>query len=578
MKKIIYPILFLLLFVLLLFGYKAYFFPHKQIACNQPLKVIDGECCLDNNDNNICDSQESLVREANGNISTQVDDKNLAEDSTDKVDSDSSADLDFEQQCQPPLIAVENGCCPDLDNDGNCDEVDDISPCGDGICSQNEIDFCCLDCGCPNNQICIENECEAKLAISPGFFKDITEPKLPVSFCGDGICQAAETSDNCCSDCGCPAYLFCGSDNKCSAFKTPSFSLKPSFPLLSDQHAPVKDWIVVTLDKIEVHSSGDGKDPGELMFFSLSQSGHQKQYVKWPIGGEKAIWTGQTLLAGELEAVPLFALPEEEMGEKLDINLLFGESDLPSVLPYLNSDLDIGKVQYFFQFDNCRSGDNAPAWFKLMTETIFKPFMMLMDLINPRSCQKNDFFGRIHRVFYKTDWQIGRHKVDLNDITVFYSIRKISVNQQQIMKLRLSKVRIVDDGDKGDNPGEIVGWGRFSSGFVNNSFGIEFGENKQKVFDLGQYKVKSPTDLDVDLTSAVYSVTGQPFIYGELDLFDRDSDCYEADEIIFSCYQTSKLEEVGVTSLLFFPDNESGTYVINSGGVGQSTVTWEFNK
>ncbi len=585
MKKIIY----LFLFVFLLSGCQISLSLNKPTECQPPLKVIGGQCCLDQDNNNICDptqessgqtskkSEDGVDQESNRETNKNTD-KQETMTETDS-ENDSSVNLDFESQCQPPLIAFDNGCCLDADEDGNCDEAEDVSPCGDGFCQQNEINDCCLDCGCSDDRVCVNNECTDKLNVSPDIFKNIFKPQLPPHFCGDGICQSPESSDNCCADCGCANGLVCGADNKCFVFKMPSTPLKPLSPLPVQSQPEIENWLVVILDKIEVHSSGDAKDPGELMFFSLAQSGDEKQYVKWPVGGEKAMWQGQTLLAGELEAVPLFALPEKKMADKLDIDLLFGESDMPSMVPYLNSNLDSEKIKYFFQFNSCRKRADLPAWAQLMTETIFKPFMLLMDLIHPRKCHINDFLGEIHRVFQKADdWQIGSHKVDLNNITVFYKIKRIAVPQGQTMSLKLTKVRIIDDGDKGDNKGEIVGWGRFASGFSLDSFGTETGQDKQKVFDLGQHKINGPADLITDLSAATYSVVDFPFIYGELSLFDRDTDCLPAEESPFSCYHTSNLEEVGVSSLLFFPDSESGTYVINSGGVGRADTTWRFSK
>ncbi len=594
MEKKIYMLLLAVAF--LLSGCQISLSLNKKVECQPPLKVISGQCCLDQDNNNVCDqvkepatkndqAQKNQGKEAGSaeSSSESAVAKNTAnvpaENATSSAESGQQANLDFQSQCQPPLIATDNGCCLDADEDGNCDEEDDASPCGDGVCQQSEINTCCLDCGCPTDKTCLDNECVVKLTISPGLFKDIIKPKLPPSFCGDGVCNSGESSDNCCSDCGCPNGLVCGVNNKCFIFKIPSVPLNPLPHLNQTDQPQTKDWIVVTLDKIEVHTSGDKKDPGELMFFSFAQSGAEKQYVKWPVGGEKAMWSGQTLLAGELEAVPLFALPEEKMGDKLDIDLLFGESDLPSVVPYLNSTLDREKVKYFFQYNSCRSKADLPAWARLMTETVFKPFMLLTDLINHHHCHANDFLGEIHRVFSRPDWQLGKHKVDLNNITVYYQVRKVTVNPQQAMSLKLTGVRIVDDGDKGDNPGEIVGWGRLVVGFTENSFGTGVNNNQQKVFDLGQHKLNGPADLGTDLSAASYSVVGQPFIYGELSLFDRDSDCNDLNNTTpFSCYHTSKLEEVGITSLLFFPDTQTGTYVINSGGVGRADTTWEFSK
>ncbi len=503
----------------------------------------------------------------------------------DEAEKKSNIEQNRHFNCQPPLISSNNGCCLDSDNDGNCDQNDDLDPCGDGICQADEVNSCCLDCGCPDHKVCSENECLSKFEFSDSNkFEDIIKPKLHLNFCGDGICSSKEKTDgDCCSDCGCPVGSFCGTDNKCSIFKIPPKIIKPPLLFGQNNQPKIENWIVVILDKIKVRNSGDNKDPGELMFFSIARNGSKKQTVKWPLGGEKAIWRNQTLLGGKLEAVPLFAMPEKQMSGNLDLTMLFGESDLPSVIPYLNSDLDAKKVKYLFSYDSCQKSSHRPVWVKLLTETIFKPFMLLTNLINKKDCRDNDFFGEIHRIFSPPNWQIGEHKVDLRDITVFYEIKRIAVDPSKTMSLKLSQVKIINDGDRGDNKGEIVGWGRFATDFKADSFGagVQFANHKQKIFDLGQHKLNGPADLGANLSKANYSVVAQPFIYAELDLFDRDSDCLnnkiDNQKIPYSCYQTNKLEEVGITSLLFFQDTKEGTYSINSGGVGEANTTWEFH-
>lgn len=74
----------------------------QEPVCEKPYIMVDYECCLDQNDNKICDSDET------GNIK--------ATESEDKI-------------------------------------------CGDGECVGIEDGLCCIDCGCPDNYECVNNEC-----------------------------------------------------------------------------------------------------------------------------------------------------------------------------------------------------------------------------------------------------------------------------------------------------------------------------------------------------------------------------------------------------------------------------------
>ena len=39
--------------------------------------------------------------------------------------------------------------------------------CGDQICQTNENhDNCCMDCGCPNNEVCVNNKCQISMTTS----------------------------------------------------------------------------------------------------------------------------------------------------------------------------------------------------------------------------------------------------------------------------------------------------------------------------------------------------------------------------------------------------------------------------
>lgn len=77
--------------------------------------------------------------------------------------------------CGDNICGINEDCnnCPDdcaCASDEYCSDIGICKKyvCGDGICSGNENNTCCIDCGCPENQICnkIINQCQIKANIS----------------------------------------------------------------------------------------------------------------------------------------------------------------------------------------------------------------------------------------------------------------------------------------------------------------------------------------------------------------------------------------------------------------------------
>lgn len=95
-----------------------------------------------------------------------------------------------------------------------------IPYCGDGMCSQSECSSGCNDCQASQceNRVCeppIENcansidcRCAHGYACAPTRNGSNTLGCMLIS-CGDGFCDAAENTVNCCDDCGCPVEHTC---------------------------------------------------------------------------------------------------------------------------------------------------------------------------------------------------------------------------------------------------------------------------------------------------------------------------------------------------------------------------------
>ncbi|MFH1364638.1 MAG: S8 family serine peptidase, partial [Candidatus Aenigmatarchaeota archaeon] len=92
------------------------------------------------------------------------------------------------QTCTPKTPTTEICDSKDNDCDGQTDEDNVCVPdfyCGDGTCDAGESSInCCTDCGCPSETTCTNNAC------------------IRQSYCGDGLCSGDETCSSCQQDCG----------------------------------------------------------------------------------------------------------------------------------------------------------------------------------------------------------------------------------------------------------------------------------------------------------------------------------------------------------------------------------------
>ena len=121
--------------------------------------------------------------------------------------------------------------------------IKEESVCGDDVCSSDENSTsCCTDCGCEEGYYCEENECvpnetssTGNGSSSMGSSSNSSNPvyynpelnvhlnDIPSTFCGDGVCSGAETTSNCCADCGCDNPSDTCENNTC--ISAPSLNL-----------------------------------------------------------------------------------------------------------------------------------------------------------------------------------------------------------------------------------------------------------------------------------------------------------------------------------------------------------------
>lgn len=94
------------------------------------------------------------------------------------------------------------------------------------------------------------------------------------------------------------------------------FSISPAL----SQEVESTSYIVVLLEDISV-STADSSDV-RLMFGSVSASGSRLQKHRWPGSSWIAAPSNQSVLPNENDALPVFALPEDQLGDSLSFSIL----------------------------------------------------------------------------------------------------------------------------------------------------------------------------------------------------------------------------------------------------------------
>jgi len=225
----------------------------EQPTCNSPYILVGSSCCLDTNNNSICDSDDAVAGTGNATPATgngtqdNVTGGQLPVSGNESANQSVNETQDTEPEtgnttqesgffCNPPYYEYMSGnCCLDANDNLICD-TDEAAPqanasanetgnttqetgnttitetayCGDGTCNANETSAdCCKDCGCTSGGVCLANTCTE--------FKGFVSPSIKIAtFCGDGTCSGSENSSNCCTDCGCPITMSC-SNNSCTS-------------------------------------------------------------------------------------------------------------------------------------------------------------------------------------------------------------------------------------------------------------------------------------------------------------------------------------------------------------------------
>ncbi|MFH1126019.1 MAG: hypothetical protein V1703_02745 [Candidatus Altiarchaeota archaeon] len=517
------------------------------MVCNKPYMQVGGECCLDKDGNGICDRDEQTTTVVQTSTTIAVTTTVIP---TTVVQTSAATTTTLEIiVCNPPYIHYAASCCLDLNNNSICDTddaiVDDIldrAACGDEECNENESSVsCCQDCGCAVGYSCNESNACEKISLNlPGF---LFKPALNLSsliMCGDGVCSSLDNATACCKDCGCPSGKYC-SNNTCQSIYFKPGAAVPLLPVLQKGNP----YLVVVLESVKIIHNGDGTgDIGELTMIARAMTNNGiEQRVKWPTYLWKEESDGETLLGGERDAVPLFAIPESDLGDYLMLTFDFGDVDSDY------SPLSVPCVVK--EFKGVAPG---PLGFPVdIYETHVIPFATYStlgeDIADSIYCGKNDKIVETGGIIHgpSDNWGLNEtHERAYGNIIIRYSMRRVFVSTNKKVDVKLKKITVHRDGDSGSNKGEINVFTRVADRFENDAFGMDYkqtvGQNLER---LGNTEYLMSDGETKEFNQVIYSTNSLgPFLYIEVDVLDRDGDCKGED---YQCI----FEEVGTLSQLW---------------------------
>ena len=118
-----------------------------QLVCNTPYILVGTSCCLDTNDNSICDSDEPAVEPVSDvTLPDVVPDAGIAAgEAADEAGSEETTSSEERTSADSTQINVRGETSTEKTYPG----------CGDGTCRVNEnCNTCSKDCGCTGSAIC----------------------------------------------------------------------------------------------------------------------------------------------------------------------------------------------------------------------------------------------------------------------------------------------------------------------------------------------------------------------------------------------------------------------------------------
>jgi hypothetical protein len=282
----------------------------------------------------------------------------------------------------------------------------------------------------------------------------------------------------------------------------------------SQASSTATNYIVVTLDQLTVTGPQTlAIQPIRLMLGAVSASGSRVQKILWPA----QIWAngsiGTPFMPDDRSAIPLFALPEDQMGDELGFGVI--------------------------ALNNTISPDQHPEdWLNNAMPTVIEAASDPVALwVTGQPTSTDDEAGRISQAiapllggnaqigviavkFAKSnDWGVSAQTYGMNagNLNVKYRIRRVSVPADGNVEVHLKGIAVQKTGRSGSDPAQLFIWARGSSSFSGESFN---GLVRRLPF-ADFYALKTGQSQALD--EVLYSGELGAFLYTELSVWDEQA-------------------------------------------------------
>ncbi|MGY4707889.1 hypothetical protein ACVNPS_09115 [Candidatus Bipolaricaulota sp. J31] len=272
-------------------------------------------------------------------------------------------------------------------------------------------------------------------------------------------------------------------------------------------------WVVVTLDRIEFQGNlvmWPRFKGNPIGFMSVAGSGGIYQKLVWPAAGWYTIADEGTELAQETEAIPIFALPEDELGSRLGTAIeFFGNTEYDwnrSFTPAALRELERKLREKLSRLVLGEKREVEPLEYTAPYADFSHYFHILSSHPALPSSTAWSSGGRTYTA------EVLGHAAQ---VRFRYSIRRVTLPEGLRARLRLEGIKTVENGDT--FKGEIFIQARTMWGFAPSGAPLQ---RLVRVPSSGHY---SMGDGDEKVLSVVlFEGEVRPFLYAEVMVWDED--------------------------------------------------------
>ena len=275
-------------------------------------------------------------------------------------------------------------------------------------------------------------------------------------------------------------------------------------------------WVVVTLDRVEFSGnliSWPAFKGNPVMFASVVGTGNTYQKLVWPGTGWFTIADEGRELVQETEAIPLFALPTDQMGGRLGIAIQFlGNTDFDwdhRYVPEVLSDLEKYLRRRFAASIHVPT---VPVTGESKPSQGYEPYYVAHYVV----------FEPLIRVFSSDAWSgdIRTFTAEVHaghDVVQFqYSIRRVYLPENLRARVRLEGIKTVENGDFAN--GEVFILARAISGFSASGAPAQ---STARIPASGHYSMGDGEEKV--LSVVLFEGEVKPFLYVEVNVWDEDN-------------------------------------------------------